>query len=174
MNRMSFQQRRNMNTSNNANIEQAERLIKAKPWSALTSKERQQLHGLVNSEAEYSSMREHLLTVEAAMQADLPELEPDAAVLKRLQNTMALKPKQPQVHKQSMFAGILSLFSMKALGLKTSLAAFVLVAGMWFGQAAGEGETWTPADSVSTRYVDSAEVEGTDTTMHMPMLFIAH
>ena len=174
MTRMPDQQRRNMNTANNANIDAAEALMKAKPWSALTDKERSLVQLLVNNEAEYSSMREHLLTVEAAMQADLPDLEPDAAVLRRLQNTMALKPKQPQVHKQSILAGFMSLFSLKALGLKTSLAAFVLIAGMWFGQAADEGVAWPAADTVDTRYVDSADVEGTDTTMHMPMLFIAH
>ena len=174
MTRMPDQQRRDMNTPNNNNTELAEALMKAKPWNALTAQERLQLQGLADTEAEYSAMREHLLSVEASLQADLPDLEPDAAVLKRLQNTMALKPKQPQVHKQSIFAGFMSLFSLQALGFKTSLAAFVLVAGMWFGQASNEQNTWPTADSASTRYVDSADVEGTDSTLHMPMLFIGH
>ncbi len=165
---------RNMNTSNHVNLEGAEALMKAKPWTALTASERSQLQGIAETETAYSSMREHLLSVEAAMQNDLPDLEPDAAVLRRLQNTMALRPKQPQIHKQSIGAAFLGLFSLQSLGLKTSLAAFVLVASFWFGQHGTNGiQSMLPVDSSATFLVDSSEVSKGDTASYSsPMLFI--
>ena len=134
----------------------------------------QDLRGIADSETAYTAMREHLLSVEDALTSDLPDLEPDPAILRRLQNTMALKPKQPQqVHKQSFGAVFLSLFSLQSLGLKTSLAAFVLVASFWFGQHGTNGLPGMPVDSSSTLLVDSSEVSKGDTaSVSSPMLFI--
>lgn len=164
---------RNMNTSNHAHLEEAEALMKTKPWTALTPQERSVLRGIADSETAYMAMREHLLSVEAAMASDLPDLEPDPAILSRLQNTMALKPKQPQIHKQSFGAVFMGLFSLQSLGLKTSLAAFVLVASFWFGQHGANGIPGMPIDSTSTLLVDSSEVSKGDTAAYSsPMLFI--
>lgn len=177
MRRLAFtQQNRTMKTNGNIDFERLEALVMARSWASLSATERKAIAPYLENEAAYNAMQQQLLQTQEAIGNDLPELEPDPAILKRLHNTLAVHPKASEPQKQSVFGSLLAAFSLQSVGVKTGIAACLLVAGLWFGQHEAGSFSSPGADSTAASIsIDSSGVKAHDTTgLGIPMLWVHH